>query len=792
MTHLWLWITLGIFIFILLAAGGGFLLWWFVFRKKPSSPPAPTPLLCGEISPWIYSKQSGDRSVQGARILQYLKVLYPQSANFLNDVSDNNLISFYNGLHWYYLPLPAPIDMTRGLPLTSYDQNSETIYYMADGFDCGQYSSDSSSNSNGDFVCQVFSSCNQAEFDSTKALPYQCISFIKPYARREGFPSYSYVEAVDFPCETIGKMLENAPGCSSTSPSIPCNGNNRKSIRKKDISSSDNIIIINNRIKPSRLPNKTDPVGKNTCTCSEYQGDPTDCLCPDGCIYTDPDSGMTDTCCWDWDSNAPDQSVCTWPNMCSAYLSGSTVYNNYCNIPSWFEDFPTPDSDTTTNPTGDFVVGQERWMDWLNGTAEGNEYWVTDMIKGYGTTTQPAKPSLLDSGGTPTGVVPNPEFESSNKVMFYPRTRGYGKFINHGKTAIYYNYQHFFLTCPKTTPKGDTVRWFYPYILQVNQSNGGNTRFQEQLEALSNGTLTDKRYYLEGYVTTLKGAEYEGYKTTPGDGGGSDVIVLANTFEWGNCIENTNGLINPLDDDFLRFVDQKTICKYYPPSSQVLNPQYGETIKFTPQDSVALQAGSWIHGDGGADIFNRYFNEDDKQVYVLKDGYFDSSITTYGQEWPIGTWPFGVYFGGANLGGPAYDVAEALGLDSLQLTQMPTGLGRPSYCVYPGYDEESVLFMTHSEACKQGFVLLNPFADANYVNYGFVWGSGDTDKDTETYSIIPIDATKMPLTVRNTPQCWQDEHNGLLNSNALYYEADPDATVDLYGTCPYKDAVLGN
>jgi len=98
--------------------------------------------------------------------------------------------------------------------------------------------------------------------------------------------------------------------------------------------------------------------------------------------------------------------------------------------------------------------------------------------------------------------------------MFYWEA-GYGKFLNMGKTAVYQNYIHFFLTIPNDPQNipgtNDTVklRCCLPEVLSM----GVGSSALESLKMLSNENEGyDKRKYLQGFVTTFQSASKLGKK----------------------------------------------------------------------------------------------------------------------------------------------------------------------------------------------------------------------------------------------------------------------------------------
>ncbi len=684
---------------------------------------------------------SNTHSQTGQLLITYFNTLHPQSSTSdLSALTDSELSSVWNMMCWYYLPLANEIPSNKFGPLYTLDENNWTQYYPADGTDCGSFET---SGKEQVFRCSVFGSCDQAEFNSKGAEPYQCMMFIQPWARRQGAPNYAYLESVAFVCELLGIQLMNAPSCGELPPSIDCPS--KQKIREHFTSYK--LCSPKKKPSPPRPPSPPYAIerGEENLKRVEPQSvSPTSPQCPPvgsgpcsmGCSYSS--SGESNTCCWDWSTNTANNEVCGWPNMCAAQLSenGSYVESNYCGVPNTFQ----------------CLSGKCQWsyysQDWFSWLQNLNYYddWYNNLV-------YDVKPMML-SGGKPTSTMATPSFySSSGSTMFYWMP-GYGKFINYGLTAVYFNYPHFLLTCPKTTSDGKyQLRWSFPQVIQATVA-GNDTALQKQLEDLTNGEWYDRREYLLGYVTTLRGSYYEG-------SGGS---VVNNNMQWGSELMNVNGQFNPKDDSFLNWIDSTTITKYYDPSDKIPNPQYNKQVKFSPAEAVALVTGAWIYGDNQAQWLG-YYSDSPPERYTSS----------------FGGWPFGSYFIGANLGTAVYSIGEQMGCDSLQFTYMPTGAGNTSYCNYPIYDFETVVYGSKTSLCQQ-FTMLDITKDLdNYVNYGFIQGTGSWEKDKDILGAKQFDASKMPLTERNFPSCLDSNP-----PNAQYYD-QPTPPIEVVWNCPYKD-----
>lgn len=669
-----------------------------IYLDNNSGPQPPTP------SP----KPPKNLSTEQKNVFSYLKALFPQSGG-LGNLKPDDLIRLYDSLRWYYLPLVRKIDENRKGPLKGPFKNAETQWFMADGADCGDYSS-----TPGKFFCSVFGgACDSWEFGQPKegGRPYQSIAFIKPYGMRNGNPSNSYIECVAFPCEALGRMLLNAPNCSSTAP-----------IWDDFLKTKENFEFIEN----------FKCVNDKSCDVPDADGNYNEPGCQIAGL-----GDMKDVCCWDYENGVKRDDVCPFPSKCMATQDtpGGKVFGNYCATPCGFKD-----CDVTTNCN--WKINNQDWQDYFK-DMEGGSNAVNKLV------------SLLQNKAVPyiDDKLAEPRTDKSVQSTMFYWCKGYGKFLNMGKTGIYFSYIHFILTCPKISPSGIPMRWSYPQILQTATLNGGNSTMIEQLKDLVSGKLKDNRRYLEGYVTTLRGSQY-----TPNDGQVVDNKMLYKT-------ENVNGMINPLDDDNLIMIDKLTVTKYYDPTKKIRNPQYNKIIKFTPLQAIYLQQGMHIYGATGSSVEKPYV---DMNCKVHK----------------CGTWPFGVFFEGSTIGGCVYKMINMLGWKSGQFTQMPTGAGGVKYCNSPEYDYEIVYIASKDSVCKNEMVMLDPTIDLeNYIKNDFVDGNKFNPKQLNVRS---FNASIMRLTERNVPDDWNKPM-----PNSMWY-GQPSTPIEYKSVCPYKDNVYNN
>jgi hypothetical protein len=643
----------------------------------------------------------------------YLNSLYPLAKDSIAKSSDAQRKTLYDSLDWYYLPLvrDIPIERRSQKGIKGPYTDAETQWFMADGADCGN--AIDQTKAAGTFTCSVFGgACDSWEFgkSGSNGRPYQNICMIKPYGRRDGAPNNSFIECVAFVCEGLGKMLLNAPDCGSKAPKY----------------TKETFAAIN---CPSKASCSDPKLGNDDPGCQVGTGD------------------QLDTCCWNYSSGQMDNSVCKWPMTCAAIqdTSGGPVYNNYCTVPCGYSDCDV------TSGNCDWFIDGKKWIEYIQSfkTPERSFMKAETITRAL----QSSKPML-------NGKSPSPRPDVSLKDTMFYWCKGYGKFLNMGKTGVYFNYFHFLLTMPKLAADGTPIRWSFPQILQTATMAGGNQELYNQLNILMSGEykqgkryipLVDKRKYLEGYSTTLRGPSYEG------KGG----VQIENKMV--NETMNVSQLINPLDDDNLVMVDKMTVTKYYDPNLKIINPQYNKQIKFTPLEAIMLLQGMHIYGSTGNDT---------ERPFVTM---------TPGEPWTknSGVYPFGVFFDGANLGHCVYQSIKLCGWDSAQFTQMPTGAGGTKYCNYPEYDYEIVYIRDKQDVCKNELKMLDPFADYNnYVKYGYISGDADT-------KVTGLDSKVMKLSERNVPSDW----TGLFPNSLAYGVPNDYAFFKDFSKCPYSDNV---
>lgn len=384
-------------------------------------------------------------------------------------------------------------------------------------------------------------------------------------------------------------------------------------------------------------------------------------------------------------------------------------------------------------------------------------------------------------------ISPNGSLAKPGKFMAY-WMKGYGKFCNMGKTAVYYSFVHMLLTIPKTFPSngpggekvaGAFARWDPIQIL----ASQGNRQYISQLIALCSGEYYDPRKYIQGYVTMFRKGMNRGHLE---ELDGDEPLPNKLPFE----TENVKNMLNPLDDPFLQEVDRLTVGKYY--KNKIPNPNYGKKVQLPPYLAVILFFGMNLNGDTGGDCPGDLLDPNNPS-YCTKGSVAIGKQPRASKSEPFingnGYYPFGLYFPGSNIGSSCYAIAYNLGWDSIQLSQMPTGAGRGAYCTTSMEDFELVFLRSVQDTCKKYYFTVDVSKDwDNYSKFGFVQGNKEgkdyddnIKKDKDGKLILNVTPRIMPLTERNMP--------GNSSPNTWFYpEASPP--VNTRFTCPYKDQLV--
>jgi len=550
---------------------------------------------------------------------------------------------------------------------------------------------------------------------------FQMVNIIQPYARKQGCPSFGFMEGVAYVLEGLGKSLLNAPSC-------------RTGMDPGYVAAFSRTAWCTDG-KRSRTYNRQD----QKAVVSELVGcDPSDMKgCKANIDQWKVASGISPSDTVEM-FQAPAHSERGHSESTMLTASSGAKCTGCC--------FSTT-SNALLKPEDDVSVLDKSQRDAYALSSE-NGVCVQNP----------------DLGAECTG----------SKIMFY-WMNGYGKFLNMGLTAIYANYLGAFLTVPNqpwsaTDPsKGPFLRRSADQLQGMGMSAGASQQYD--MFTSGDSTLSDKRPYLTGYCTTFqygspfqKGtslypgryssvtgkvvpykydfeATKEDYnthiiitsgrmvyakkwgphvlpdktqqtpsvwkngkvdpsclvKTTKNDWYGKDVAYAKN-FSGGMAymqsppgVANCQGLQNP-QEGIVQYVSKGTVpvggdqrlCEiacntvqcYYPPGLGIENPNYRKQLKeMSPDAGRALWSAMYINGDSGADW------------YGYNSG--SASCAQVSQPSKCPAWPFGTYYFAANLG-CIYGLTAALGLNSSQFSVMSTGGGGAKACDYPNYDYEIV------------------------------------------------------------------------------------------------------
>lgn len=772
---------------------------------------------------------------------KYLIGAMKNATSFFSRIPQNELIDLYlNKLEWYYTPLACisegqyPFQKDR-YNLKDMSENAECSAYLTDGMDISSTKGQSCDT----FTCSAFQSSGDSQWGVEKGTPYQVNLFIKPYGRRHGVPNYSYVESVAFPCESLGRILYNAGNpngdCSDKLPigkGYPTNPIDGQQININEVS-------FESQINPNPYLDWSLLYACQYPTKENYQDDKSQS--PGFGESITSDSGILSIGCWTTGNPKTQNGQQGIPNLCISKYGGSVLCGDFgsCTNPCFFVSDQNLD-DTEFTPQNFQPKSNGYYFVYTNkqeGTSDkkcitidesckipelkyplifsNDEHWLSWLYKFNGSTYE------LIQGFE--NIVPNTFLNQKNtgiypsavdKTMFY-WCKGYGKFINYGKTGVYLNYNHFVLTCPQKglacknnfgIDNSNCVkdnqeikvnpRWSFPMLVLLSDNY-----LKKQIKDLMNPNLKDNRKYLSGFCTTLRNPKYEA--VLPKNSKGYVLNDSPNNYvKWGKNsvgnVSNSEGypiLYNPADETFLKLIEKMTISKYYPPEEKIKNPCYNINCNFNAFQAVILCAAMQIYGDNGNDC-----------TLDIKGCNTNKNVGR-------GTYPFGSFFTGSNVGGCVYKTLRSLQWDSVQITQMPTGAGRGSYCTQPGYDFEIIVLGAKNFLCKApdnlnkswinsdkaslyknelrddfypGFCQLDISKDwINYINNGFIQGTGNLQNDIKKYNLMPFQGPKsnsdyaMLLTEINNPP------NYLPPNTQWYNYVHPG-----YWNCSYKDSLI--
>lgn len=314
------------------------------------------------------------------------------------------------------------------------------------------------------------------------AADYQFITLIQPFARKQGCPNYAYMEQVAYVCEGTGRQLLSAPKNIYNDPTDP-----------------DWIgIFMRNKFCGVECPvdGSADPSKWQSC--------------------------MTAGNNWKTTNNIKPVNSYIKENFVQPEHDSRILTSNFSSVGAAANTGNL--KGTANGPSG--CTFKDGWNVFDQTGVNGNGIWIRKgygvygLIDGHAVLKNGSIPSTLSSPATyalsncrqHTNYVSDlklPANKCWDKTMFYWEA-GYGKFMSMGKTGIYQNYIHCFLTVPndpQTLSDNTTVRLrsCLPEILSMGVGSSA-LKSLEMLagESRSRRAVFDKRPYLSGFVTTFQ------------------------------------------------------------------------------------------------------------------------------------------------------------------------------------------------------------------------------------------------------------------------------------------------
>jgi len=602
--------------------------------------------------------------------------------------------------------------------------------------------------------------------------PLMSTFFIQPYGiARQGFPSYAYVETVDFTSEAGGRQQEanldgtckyNAPNTSALSsfcrdynyqPGCGATADDFQTAWKYQVG------------KPSQGVTGPAYVGTDAGNVVGWGGPvkenfTTDPKSGDGCsMFT---SGWTDTCL----CMASSSGVVDNPNVKSTDLVGGG-----------------------TVQMGQRCLADNKGCDLL--------YYLTDdhkPMKIDGSSTPQMSLYKKTSGGAFQKVVyPQAQYCSPGgswtdkygcsgswySDLFYP-IKGYGKFTNLGRSGTYFNYVHALIAVSdRDNTHGSQLRRPLSAVAAEHPAGGccgpqGGPCIGKQIAALSgHADVSDQRQILRGYVTVPRSDKFTGalaqyekailaggggcldWSGPEGGGAGQWKFIPGKpqvTWEGGELgcgqtrwmkgeydpftkqtLQTANKWMNPMDSGEFGelYLCGKYFRQYYcPPELNIKNPNYNKSLsdlqpKWTPTMIQAFCGSSKGTGAWGN------ANDDASQQFGLA---WCAGIQCYGDTGihDQNSFPFGLLGVTGTADNCLYDLIQAMGWQSLVISMKDDICGQPKACEYPYYDSE-ILFSrrkvcqsprTMQDGCGPLGPVMAP-SDDQYASYNMPADTGD-------------------------------------------------------------------
>ncbi len=591
--------------------------------------------------------------------------------------------------------------------------------------------------------------------------PLMSTYFIQPYGiARQGFPSYAYVETVDFTSEAGGLQQEsNIDGtCTYSTPNTSvlssfCRDANYQpgcGATKKDFKTAWKYQVA----KPGKGITGPAYVGTDAGNVADWGGPVKESFTSDPKSCSQFTSGWSDTCL----CMASSSGVVDNPNATPSNFNTCLTDNLGCSLLYYLTDDHKPmriDGSTTPQmslykktPSGDFqkvVYPQAQYC------SPGNQLYLASR---YGC-----------SG-------------SWYRDLFYP-IKGYGKFTNLGRSGTYFNYVHALIAISdRTNSHGPQLRRPLSAVAAEHPTSGccspGWKCIGYQIASLSGKTgATDQREYLMGYVTVPRSDKFSGdrdrdlanyeaaiisggggcldWSGPEGGGPGQWKFIPGKpqvTWEGGKLgcgqtrwmkgefdpftkqtLQTANEWMNPMDSGEFGelYLCGKYFRQYYcPPQLKIKNPNHRKSLSdLQPKwnadpDLIKAFCGSAT----GTGAWDNNANDDASQQFGLAwcagmQCYGDTGI--HDQNSP----PFGLLGVTGTADNCLYDLIQAMGWQSMVVSMKDNICGQPGACEYPYYDSE-ILFSrrkvctlprTMQDGCGPLGPVIPPSDDKYYAPY---------------------------------------------------------------------------
>jgi len=544
-------------------------------------------------------------SVHGG-LQNYMKLTYPLSSKLWDTMSQNDLIDIYLSLDAHYMPLLLPIGKMTFPSCTiptecvfPPSRNSRTQTWAFDGIHIeGASGSDQTNARKTKNYPDSTPYWYQHVTNPFDGGPHAAFDHHNMTLTEGGYPSYAWVESVQYADESGGIRLQGE--YDSKSHSI---------------------------------------VGPNSCECSPASGCAT---------YVTREDFSGDIPC-DPKYKGGKVVPCPIGKQCSGHGVSS-----YCSIPDTYAGCAVTyqgEAPPSTATCGSFDHDSWSWKSgqcseadrckWSLSTGINNPQTANDLFYCLSYPTDKALCAIPWSVNT--GAEADTNHVPVTTTMYYPQ-KGYGKFTNYGKTAIYYSNVAVLLTIPDLN-----LRMSMEQIIQLVGLSVGVLSIYNQLIYLTSPTQVDPRPTLQGYVVLTK-EEYAQIDQTK-----------AYRIQNKRNVYCENPLINPGDDPRLKAILENFVPLYIPPEAQLVNPMYNKLLGYDYDTAIQLMMAMYIHG-------------------------------CTGQHSEAENFPFGSYNSyGMNLGHITYVRTIAMGWNTIQLARDPDYSGNSlKYCEWPFYDYEII------------------------------------------------------------------------------------------------------